>query len=171
MSKAKDNPATDAQAPLRQQLLTLLLGGEAHATFDDAVRDFPAHLRGVVPDKLPYSAWQLLEHLRIAQRDILDFTAPPTGGYQPLAWPDAYWPESPEPSSPRAWGHSIDAARNDRESFVALIQRPEADLFRPFRWGNGQNLLREALLVADHTAYHVGELIVLRRLLGIWKSK
>ena len=170
MPKAS-NPATDAQAPLRQQLLTLLQGGEAHTTFDDAVKDFPADLRGVVPDKLPYSAWQLLEHLRIAQRDILDFSAPPTGGYQLLAWPDAYWPKSPEPPSSRAWDESIDAVRKDRESFAAMLQRPEADLFRPFRWGNGQNLLREALLIADHTAYHVGEFIVLRRLLGIWKGK
>ena len=171
MPKAKDNPATDAQAPLRLQLLTLLQGGEAHTTFDDAVKDFPADLRGVVPDKLPYSAWQLLEHLRIAQGDILDFSAPPTGGYQPIAWPDAYWPKSPEPPSSRAWDESIDAVRKGRESFAAMLQRPEADLFRPFRWGNGQNLLREALLIADHTAYHVGEFIVLRRLLGIWKGK
>lgn len=170
MSKASTS-LPDTQAPLRLQLLTLLQGGEAHTTFDDAVKDFPADLRGTVPDKLPYSAWQLLEHLRIAQRDILDFSAPPTGGYQPLAWPDAYWPESPDPPSSRAWEHSIDAVRKDRESFAALIKRPEADLFRPFRWGNGQNLLREALLIADHTAYHVGELIVLRRLLGIWSSK
>lgn len=169
MTKAR--PVPDTQAPLRQQLLTLLQGGEAHVTFDEAIKDFPEDLRGVVPEKLPYSGWQLLEHLRIAQRDILDFSAPPTGGYQPLAWPDAYWPESPEPSSPQAWDQSIIAIRKDRERFETLIQKPETDLFKPFRWGNGQNLLREALLIADHTAYHVGELVVLRRVLGSWKSK
>ncbi|HZY62731.1 MAG TPA: DinB family protein [Edaphobacter sp.] len=170
MSKVSTS-STDTYAPLRQQLLTLLQGGEAHVTFDEAIKDFPEDLRGVVPDKLPYSAWQLLEHLRIAQRDILDFSAPPTGGYQPLAWPDDYWPKSPEPPSAHAWEHSIAAIRKDRKSFEELIQRPGTDLFRPFRWGNGQNLLREALLIADHAAYHLGELIVLRRLLGIWKSK
>lgn len=165
---APKNQIKDEFAELRNQLLTLIQGGEAHATFDDAVKDFPADLRGKVPPNLPYSAWQLLEHLRIAQRDILDFSAPPTGGYQPLEWPEAYWPKSPEPPTSQAWDQAIAAIRKDREHFETLIQRPEADLFKPFRWGNGQNLLREALLIADHTAYHLGELVILRRLLGIW---
>lgn len=158
----------DQFTELRKQLLTLLKGGEAHATFDDAVKDFPSDLRGKVPSSLPYSAWQLLEHMRIAQRDILNFSAPPTGGYHPLKWPDAYWPESPEPPSASSWDETIAAIHKDRDHFEVLIQKPEADLFKAFRWGNGQNLLREALLIADHTAYHLGELIVLRRLLGIW---
>lgn len=164
----KPNATIDPHEPLRKQLYELLQGGQAHASFDDAVKDFPAELRGKVPENLPYSAWQLLEHLRIAQRDILDFSAPPTGGYQPLEWPEAYWPKSAEPPSAHAWDHSIAAIRKDREHFEALILKPEGDLFKPFRWGNGQNLLREALLIADHAAYHIGELIVLRRLLGIW---
>jgi hypothetical protein len=159
----------DGTAELRKQLLALLEGGEAHATFDDAIKDFPASLYGTVPANLPYSAWQLLEHMRITQRDILDFSAPPTGGYQPLEWPEAYWPKSAEPPSAHAWDQTVAAIRKDREHFEALIQKPEADLFKPFRWGNGQNLLRETLLIADHAAYHLGELIVLRRLLGIWK--
>lgn len=165
---APKNQIKDEFAELRNQLLALLQGGQAHATFDDAIKDFPANLRGTVPPNLPYSAWQLLEHLRIAQRDILDFSAPPTGGYQPLEWPQAYWPKSPEPPTSQAWDQTIAAIRKDREHFEALIQRPETDLFKPFRWGNGQNLLREALLIADHTAYHLGELVVLRRLLDIW---
>lgn len=165
---APTNQAKDQFAELRNQLLTLLRGGEAHATFDEAIKDFPADLRGTIPPDLPYSAWQLLEHMRIAQRDILNFSAPPTGGYHPLKWPDAYWPESPEPTSAQAWDQTVAAIRKDLEHFEALIQKPEADLFKPFRWGNGQNLLREALLIADHTAYHLGELIVLRRLLGLW---
>ncbi len=164
----KSSDTLDPHEALCKQLATLIQGGEAHATFDDAVKDFPAELQSKVPSNLPYSAWQLLEHLRIAQRDILDFSAPPTGGYQPLEWPDAYWPKSPEPPSAQSWNNSIAAIRKDREHFEALIQKPEADLFKPFRWGNGQNLLHEALLIADHTAYHLGELIVLRRLLGIW---
>jgi len=153
---------------IRRQLLVLLKGGQAHVTFDDAVKDFPSDLRGKVPDSLPYSAWQILEHMRVTQRDILHFTAPPSGGYHPLQWPEDYWPKSPEPPSANAWEQSIVAIRSDREHFEALLTKPDADLAKPFRWGDGQNLLREALLIADHTAYHLGELVVLRRLLGAW---
>ncbi len=162
--------STPAPHPeLIKQLLALLQGGQAHAGFDAAVADFPADLRSIVPDHLPYSAWQLVEHMRITQRDILNFSAPPSGGYQHLAWPDAYWPKSPEPPTPDAWDRTIATIRADQKLFEALLTKPEVDLYKPFRWGDGQNLLREALLIADHTAYHVGELIVLRRLLGAWK--
>lgn len=157
-------------AELRKQLVALIDGGQAHATFESAVKDFPAHLRGVVPQGLPYSAWQIVEHIRIAQRDILDFSAPPTGGYHGLKWPEQYWPAGPAPTSPEAWDRSIAAIKADRETFKKLLLKPETDLAKPFRWGTGQNLLREALLIGDHTGYHVGELVVLRRLLGCWKS-
>ena len=167
---AKEFNASESGAELRKQLKALLDGGQAHAGFDAAVKDFPGELRGAVPDKLPYSAWQLVEHMRITQRDILNFSAPPTGGYQPLAWPEEYWPKSAEPPSAGAWDGALAAIRSDRQSFDALLDRPDADLFKAFRWGDGQNLLRETLLIADHTAYHVGELIVLRRLLGAWHS-
>ena len=159
---------TNANDDIKKQLLALLRGGQAHASFDDAVKDFPIEQRGVVPEGLPYSAWQILEHIRITQRDILDFSAPPTGGYHPLEWPEGYWPKSAEPPSAHAWDASIAAIRKDLELFEKLISRPDADLYKTFRWGDGQNLLREALLVADHTSYHLGELVVLRRLLGIW---
>jgi DinB superfamily len=162
---AQKDPGTDE---LRKQLVALLRGGQAHATFDDVIADFPEKHRGKIPANLPYSAWQILEHLRIAQRDILDFSAPPTGGYQPIEWPDGYWPKSPEPPSTHAWDTTIAAIRKDRELFEALITKPTADLYKPFRWGEGQNLLREALLIADHNAYHLGELVVIRRLLGSW---
>jgi len=165
--KHSDN-AKHEQSPLIDQLLALLRGGQAHVAFDDAVRDFPVELRGVVPEKLSHSAWQVVEHLRIAQRDILDFSAPPSGGYQPMHWPDDYWPKSSAPPGPRAWEQSITAIRKDREHFEALLLKQGVDLYKPFRWGEGQNLLREALLIADHNAYHLGELIALRRLLGIW---
>jgi hypothetical protein len=164
----KSKEAPDAQKELRKQLIALLRGGQAHTSFDEAVKDFPAELRGTVPPNLPYSAWQLLEHIRIAQRDILNFSAPPTGGYHPIAWPDAYWPKSPQPPTPHAWDQSVASIRTDLDHFEALIQNPDADLYKPFRWGEGQNLLREALLIADHNAYHLGELVVLRRLLGAW---
>jgi hypothetical protein len=167
--KAADSKHTpDENEPLRKQLIALLDGGQAHATFDEAVRDFPAQYRGTVPPNLPYSAWQLLEHLRITQRDILNFSAPPTGGYHPIKWPDDYWPKSPQPPATNSWEQSIAIIASDLDHFKTLIQNPNSDLFKPFRWGEGQNLLREALLVADHTAYHLGELVVLRRVLGAW---
>jgi hypothetical protein len=164
----KSKGTTDEQAPLRKELIALLQGGQAHATFDDAIKDFPVDLRGTVPPNLPYSAWQVLEHLRIAQRDILDFSAPPTGGYHPIKWPESYWPESHQPPTAHAWNESIAAIQRDLKSFIALIENPSADLYRPFRWGEGQSLLREALLLADHNSHHLGELIILRRLLGAW---
>jgi uncharacterized damage-inducible protein DinB len=154
---------------VRKQLVALLDGGQAHATFADAVADFPAELRGMVPKGTAHSAWQVVEHIRIAQRDILDFSAPPTGGYQAMEWPADYWPKEAKPAA-REWERSIAAVNADCEKFKALIVKPGADLAKPFRWGTGQNLLREALLIADHNAYHVGELIVLRRLLGAWSA-
>lgn len=158
------------KGPLVQQLLALLQGGQAHAKLDDAAADFPVEMQGVVPANLPYSAWQLLEHLRIAQRDILDFSDPPAGGYQHQKWPEAYWPKSPEPPSLGAWDETVAVIKADGESFRKLLTVPEVDLYAPFAWGEGQTLLREALLLADHNAYHTGELVVLRRLLGIWKQ-
>ena len=154
--------------PLVTQLLSLLDGGQAHATLDDAVGDFPTHLRGTTPAGLPYSAWQLLEHLRITQRDILDFASPPPGGYQKLQWPKEYWPASIAPPAPENWDETLAELTADRKAFDALLTAPEANLYTPFAWGTGQNLLREALLIADHNSYHIGELVVLRRLLGIW---
>jgi hypothetical protein len=157
-------------AELKKQLAALIDGGQAHATFEHAVENFPPELRGTAPEGLPYSAWQILEHIRITQRDILDFSAPPTGGYHGLKWPEQYWPGTPAPPSPEAWDRSVAGVQADRDAFKQLIQKPGADLTKPFRWGTGQNLLREALLIGDHAAYHIGELIVLRRLLGCWKS-
>jgi hypothetical protein len=168
MAKAQSEKTHTEHDELRKQLIALLDGGQAHATFEQAVAKFPVELRGVVPEGLPYSAWQLLEHMRIALRDILDFSAPPTGGYQAMEWPDAYWPKEQEPGSEEAWDRSVAAAHADLEKFKALILKQGADLAKPFLWGTGQNLLREALLIADHQAYHVGEMIVLRRLLGAW---
>jgi DinB superfamily len=167
-SAGKSGEGLDELAPLREQLLALLHGGQAHTTLDEAVKDFPVDLRGTVPPGLPYSAWQLIEHLRITQRDILNFSAPPTGGYQPIEWPADYWPKSPQPPNASAWDHAIEAIRADLKHFEALIEGPKSDLYKPFRWGDGQNLLREALLIADHNAYHIGELVVIRRLLGAW---
>jgi hypothetical protein len=169
MAKAEAKKTASEGEELRKQLVALLDGGQAHATFADAVADFPVKLRGVVVDGLPYSAWQILEHIRIAQKDILDFSAPPTGGYQAMEWPAAYWPKENEPPTADAWDRAVASVNADLEKFKALILKPGADLAKPFLWGTGQNLMREALLIADHNAYHVGELIVLRRLLGAWR--
>lgn len=163
------NEPKDPADPLITQLLALLRGGQAHVDLQTAVKDFPAEDRGTVPPGLPYSAWQILEHLRITQRDILDFSAPPTGGYHGLAWPDDYWPKAAAPASAQDWDRTVSAIRADRKKFEALLLKPKVDLYKPFLWGSGQNLLREALLIADHNAYHLGELVVLRRLLGNWK--
>ncbi len=157
----------DLDKELRKQLLALLKGGQAHATYDDAVKDLPAKLRGEVPAGLPYSAWQLVEHIRITLKDILEFSDNADGKYKELKWPDEYWPKEKEPPTEKAWTHSIAEYEKDLAAFEALVKK--GDLTTPFAWGDGQNLLREAMLVADHTAYHVGELIVLRRLLGAWK--
>jgi hypothetical protein len=164
---AKTDPAFEL-AELKKQIHALLTEAQAHVSFEDAIKDFPAELRSQRPHGLPYSAWQLLEHMRITLRDILDFSAPPTGGYQPLEWPKGYWPEEVEPPHANSWDQSIATIRSDLKKFQALIDKPGVDLFKPFRWGEGQNLLREALLIADHNAYHLGEFVVLRRLLGAW---
>ncbi len=156
---------------LRQQLKALLDGGQAHATFDQAVKDMPPKLQGSIPEGLPYSAWQLLEHIRLAQRDILDFSRNNDGSYRELKWPDEYWPRNPEPPDADAWHKSVEQIRQDRKAFEKLLDSvDDSNLISPFPWGKSQNLLREALLIADHEAYHVGELVLLRRLLGAWKS-
>jgi uncharacterized damage-inducible protein DinB len=156
---------------VRQQLAQMLEGGQAHATFEAAVNGLPANLRGVVPDGLPYSAWQIVEHIRIAQRDILDFSRNTDGKYKPGKWPDDYWSNDAEPPSDTAWDNCVQQIDEDRTAFETLLkQADDKELVTPFAWGDGQNLLREALLIADHAAYHTGELIVLRRLLGAWKK-
>ncbi len=149
---------------LLKQLRALLDGGQAHATLADAVADMPPALQGSRPDGVPYSAWQLLEHLRITQRDILDFSDNADGSYKPLEWPAQYWPAEAEPPTADAWASAIKAIQHDRQAFESLLET--RDLVQPFPWGEGQNLLREALLIGDHNAYHIGELVLLRRLLG-----
>jgi uncharacterized damage-inducible protein DinB len=155
-----------ADRETRQQLAAALAWKEAHAGFDAAVAGISPEARGTRPANLPYSAWQLLEHLRIAQHDILDFCR--NAGYQAMAWPDDYWPASPEPPDASAWDESIRLYREDRAALQRLATDADIDLTSKIPHGDGQTYLREILLVTDHTAYHVGELVVLRRLLGIW---
>ena len=158
------------EAELKTQLKALLDGGQAHASLDNAVSNVPFAVQGRVPEGLPYSPWQLLEHIRIAQKDILAFSDNADGTYKELKWPDEYWLKSPVPPSETAWDESVAAMKADRAGFEKLLA--ERDLTEPFPWGDGtQNLLREALLIADHESYHTGELIVTRRLLGAWQPK
>jgi hypothetical protein len=156
--------------PLRTHLLELLRGGHAHLTFDDAVRDLPPDLRGKAPRGSPYSAWQLVEHMRLAQDDILRFSRNTDGAYEVLAWPDDYWPKTKAPRDDAEWEASLRGFRRDRKAMEALVTDPAQDLFAPFPWGDGQTLLREAMLVVDHTAYHLGQLVLLRRLIGAWRG-
>jgi hypothetical protein len=144
--------------PLRDHLVGLLEWEDAHTSFDSAVANLPGRLRGQQPAGLPYSPWSLVEHLRITQHDILDFCVNPK--YQELRWPDDYWPQSPMPGSGAAWDDSIKQFQRDRD--------PKLDLESRIPHGQGQTYLRELLLAADHAAYHVGELIVVRRLLNAW---
>ncbi len=152
---------------LRAELDRLLSGRGAHADFAAAVNDFPAKLRGVRPAGSPHSAWELLEHLRLAQWDMLEFSRDPK--HVSPDWPAGYWPSSAEPENAAAWEHSVHLFERDLKAMRKLVADPESDLFTPFPHGDGQTLLREALQLADHNAYHVGELIFLRRLLGAWK--
>jgi hypothetical protein len=154
-------------ALLRKQLISLLTEANAHASFEDAVKNMPAKLRGEVPKGAEHSPWQLLEHLRIAQWDILDFSRNPA--YKPLKWPEEYWPQSPEPPDDKAWDHSVQRFRKDLKALCDLINDKSTDLFAKIPHGDGQTILREALLTADHNAYHIGQLILVRRLLGAWK--
>jgi hypothetical protein len=154
---------------VREQIAKMLDWEEAHAGFDAAVADLPPALQGRQPAGLPYSPWQLLEHLRISQHDILDFCVNPK--YQAMSWPDDYWPSTPQPSSADAWTESVRQFKQDRSALQRLARDPSIELDAPIPHGKGQTYLRELLLVADHTAYHLGELIVVRRLLGAWPGK
>jgi len=149
-------------------VLYLLNGGGAHARFDDAVKDLPEHLRGEKPRGLPHSVWMLLEHLRMAQWDILEFSRNPK--HQSPKWPEGYWPETEAPSSAAAWNKSVQQFRKDLKAMQSLIANPKTDLYATIPWGDGQTILREALLVADHNAYHIGQIIDVRRLLAVWKE-
>jgi hypothetical protein len=148
---------------LRRHLLELLRGGHAHATFAEAVKKFPLGRIGIRPAGSPHSAWELLEHLRLAQRDILLFSK--SAKYVAPKWPDDYWPSSPAPKRKTQWAQSVKAFQTDLAAFEKLVLSAKTDLYQPFPWGDGQTLLREALLVADHNAWHLGQLMLVRRLL------
>jgi hypothetical protein len=151
---------------LRQQLAKLIDWNEAHADLSAAVHNFPAKLRAKVPDGLPHSAWQLLEHIRIALWDILEFSR--DAKHKSPKWPEGYWPETEAPPSDKAWDESVKSILKTQEDLRNLVTDPSHDLFKPFPHGDGQTLLRETLLAADHGAYHLGQLVLVRKALGAW---
>ena len=163
-----NQPNADTDTLLRKQLITLLRKSDAHQSFDDAVNKLPPELRGAKPDKLPYSIWQLVDHIRIVQSDILEFSRDPD--YQSPPWPEGYWTKEVQPPDTASWDQALTQIQQDQNAFIALLDDSANDLYLPFPHGQGQNLLREALLIADHTAYHVGEIIIIRRLLNAWPS-
>ena len=157
----------DHEQSLRKHLVELLAGGSAHAKFDDVIKGLPPKLRGAKPANFPHTAWMLLEHLRLAQWDILEFSRNPKHVSPP--WPSGYWPKTEAPPNAAAWTKSVQQFRRDLKAMQALVANRKTDLFARIPWGHGQTILREALLVADHNSHHLGQLLDVRRLLGAWK--
>jgi hypothetical protein len=158
----------DRDESLRQHLCDLLTSGNAHVEFDRAIADLPPEARGQSHPNVPQTPWRLLEHMRIAQWDILRFSVDPA--HQSPEWPAGYWPEGDAPPDPEAWDRTVEAFRADRQGMIDLVRDPSTDLLAKLPRGDGQTVLREALLVADHNAYHLGQLIAVRRLLGFWED-
>lgn len=152
---------------IRETLARALAWGDAHVSFDDAVKDLDPSLRGVRPPGFQHSAWELLEHLRIAQEDILEFSV--SEHYREREWPKQYWPATPEPPSDEAWDASIAAYRKDRMELQRLTLDESVDLAAAVPYGSGQTWIREILLVLDHAAYHVAQIVMVRQALGAWK--
>lgn len=151
---------------LREQLVNLLNGGHAHATFDAAVKNLPVALRGKRPRGAEHSPWEVLEHLRIAQWDILEFSR--DARHKSPDWPGGYWPAASAPPDEKAWDKSVRAFRRDLKAMCSLVADPSTNLQARIAHGDGQTILREVLLAADHNAYHLGEMVLLRRMLGAW---
>ena len=152
---------------LREQIAEALSWHAAHATFDDAVAELPAELRGCRPTGFPHSPWELLEHLRLAQHDLLDFCRNPA--YASPSWPEGYWPTSAVPPGPRAWDESVQRYQDDRRALEQLARDPSIKLDDRIPHGEGQTYARELLLAIDHAAYHIGQLVAVRQALGAWK--
>jgi len=153
------------EQPLRDHLLYLLKGGGAHADFDAAMGDWPVQLAGVKVANFPHTAWMLLEHMRLVQWDILEFSR--NAKHVSPKWPEGYWPASEAPPNEKAWSASMAAFRKDMRTMERLVGDRKIDLYARIPWGDGQTILREALLVADHNAYHLGQLVMLRKSIGI----
>jgi len=170
MPVRRKRPGTDPSHSLRDHLVDLLGGGHAHVGLKDALADWPSVLRGARPAGQPFTPWRLLEHIRISQWDIVEFTK--SANHVSPKWPVGYWPAvgSDAPPDAGAWDKSIDQVERDLRAMQQIVRDPATDLFARIPHGTGQNVLREALVLADHNAYHLGQLVLLRRLLGAWKE-
>jgi len=163
--KSTASNSDPSQRALREHLRYLLRGGGAHAHFEDAIGDWPVQLAGAKVANFPHTAWMLLEHMRLAQWDILEFSRNPK--HISPQWPAGYWPKSEAPPSEKAWHDSIASFKKDVRAVERLVVNRETNLYGKIAWGDGQTILREALLVADHNAYHLGQLVMLRKCIGI----
>lgn len=150
----------------RVSLIELLTKGHAHMSLLDAVKDFPLELINKRPSHVPYTFWHLIEHIRISQNDIVDFSQNPK--YLSKEWPEDYWPEKDAKADEKMWKQTISDFIHDQKEFIALLEDPKNDLFEPFSWGEGQSLFREAILIADHNSYHIGEFAILRQVEDAW---
>lgn len=155
------------EGPLRKQLIEMLTGEHAHVSLDNALKGMPQKLIGVRPEKIPYSIWQITEHIRITQWDIVEFCK--DAKHVSPKWPQGYWPKNEGPEDISEWKESLGTIQREREEMIRMIEDPNKQLLQPFPYGQGQTLLREALLIIAHTSYHTGEIIVVRRLLESWK--
>lgn len=158
--------AADDTSTVRSIVASALDWEQAHATFNSAVANMPIDLRGKRPDNFPHSAWELVEHIRIAQEDLADYME--SADYHAVKWPDDYWPKSPTPPSEAAWDASVDAVRRDCQRLKAIAMNPAIDLAAPIPWGEGRTYLRTILVAIDHTSYHVGQILAVRKLLNAW---
>jgi len=165
-SSSKKSSAGHNDVALRQHLVDLLKGGSAHVHFTDALEGFPPNKRGTFAQGLPHTGWQLLEHSRIAQWDILEFSRNPK--HVSPGFPEGYWPKTPGPPSEGEWEKSEQAFQRDLQEMIELVKNPHTDLCAKLPHGDGQTVLREALVLADHNSYHLGQLVDLRRALGEW---
>ena len=163
-SSDTSGPRLPEDRALREHVLFLLKGGGAHVTFADTIKDWPLQFAGIKVAKFPHTAWMLLEHLRLAQLDILEFSR--NSKHVSPKWPEGYWPESAAPPSEEAWKSSIEACEKDLQAMQKMVSNPKVDVLAKIPWGDGQTILREALIMADHNAYHLGQLMVLRKKFG-----
>lgn len=165
----KKTTSSSNDRALREHLVYLLKGGGAHVHFTDAIEGFPEAKRGAFIEGLPHTGWQLLEHVRIAQWDILEFSRDPR--HVSPGFPEGYWPKTPVPPDESAWEKSVQAFQHDLQEMIKLVKNPRTDLCAKIPHGDGQTILREALVLADHNAYHLGQLVDLRRVLGAWPGQ
>ena len=168
-ARGKKSSTGSTDAALRQHVVDLLKGGAAHVHFMDALEGFPPNKRGTFAPGLPHTGWQLLEHSRIAQWDILEFSRNPK--HVSPGFPEGYWPKTPNPPSEAEWNKSVQAFQRDLDEMVELVQSPRTNLFAKIPHGNGQTILRQSLVLADHNSYHLGQMVDLRRALGAWPAE